>query len=398
MAGALKITSEPTNLRISKGSGWIAGARTPYVLDSPYPVIYLIIEGPDGVGYTLANFPGYSSPYIPTPDGRLTHIHFVFGTNASATITDEGPIVFTLSSDKSSARTGESITFSGKWLPYKDINIYYWTKYFGADWREHVVKTLSDDIGDFVAIAILPSGTTDANGNTITGPTTIEFQACPPGSWPYECGGTSVSNRLPITISPGVPILPTPNTYTKNYLNSYSGPALVEPITIKTLKFFDVGESRPISLEEALFNIVMGIETASLQQGMTLLKVEANYSEDFLNYIFDIEYTYIKPQALSQLKLISAPGAVGSLGGCSRCNSLYPTIQSMIAPLLYYAIIGVIAIIGLYLVYTIVGVVKEIVFNPAGALLAGGIGLILIAGAAIFLLPKAISAIKAVKS
>lgn len=292
-------------------------------------------------------------------------------------VINEGLPVLQFSADKTSAKTGESITFSGKWpTPNQDINIYYWIdRLIGP--HEHVVKTRSDANSNYEVVGILPSDAHNQQDQPITGPSVLLFRACRPEMWPFECIGGTESNVVSITISPGIPIGVTPGTYTKNYpmASTYSGPAVVEPVTVKTLKFFDFAETRTISQEEAMFNILMATETAALQQGLTLLTSSVKYSEDLLYYIFDIEFTYVKPAT-----------GVGGLG-----------IYGLAVPiLLWYAALGVIAIIGLYIVYQIVGTVKEIIFSPAGALLAGGIGIILIAGAAMFILPKLLPAARAV--
>lgn len=291
-------------------------------------------------------------------------------------VINEGPPVLQFSSDKTSAKTGESITFSGKWpTPNQDINIYYWVdRLIGP--HEHVVKARSDANGDYIAVGILPFDAHNQQDQPITGPSVLRFQACRPDIWPFECVDGTESNIVSITISPGTYIGTAPGTYTKNYpmASTYSGPAVVEPVTVKTLKFFDFAETKAISQEEAMFNILMATETAALHQGLVLLTSSIKYSEDLLYYIFDIEFTYVKPAI-----------GVGGLG-----------IYGLVVPvLLWYAALGIIVIIGLYIVYQIVGVARDIIFSPAGALLAGGIGIILIAGAAMFILPKLLPAARA---
>ncbi len=298
-------------------------------------------------------------------------------------VINEGPPILQFSSDKTSAKTGESIILSGKWpTPNQDINIYYWIdRLIGP--HEHVVKTISDANSNYKTVGILPSDAHNQQDQPITGSSVLRFQACRPEIWPFECIDGTESNIVSITISPGTPLSTPPGTYTKNYpkYSSYSGSAVVETIHADTFKYFSPADTRPISLEEAMDNILMGTETTALQQNITPLSIKIDYSEDLLYYKFDIEYTYANPM-----------GSVG-LGYRSEYG-----IQSMILPAipLAYVIVGIIAIIGLALVVWTLITIKEIIFSPAGALLAGGIGLILIAGAAIYILPKLLPAIKAV--
>lgn len=275
-----------------------------------------------------------------------------------------------LGANKASAKTGESITFIGSWIPDSEFNIYYWTKdpYTRLiDWREHIIKTKTDANGDFKTIAILPLDAKDSQGNTIVGSTVLEFQACLPGYWPSECSGTTTSIRVPITISPGG-LIPTPGKYVKTYpiANTYSGPASSETMHISAFKYIDIGEGKPISLEEARVNILMLIENTALQQGVTLLEFDTSYSEGTLYYEFDVKHTYITPA-----------GAVG----------MSIPIMSLAIPVIYLAIGAVILIMALLLIFG-PPEVKDFIWKGVGTAVTGALLLVGIAAAAIFILPR----------
>lgn len=275
-----------------------------------------------------------------------------------------------LVADKTSANTGESITFSGQWYANQELNIYYnttdpYTGIFG--WREHIVKTKTDTNGDFKTVAILPSTARDQQGNPITGPVVLEFRACPPGFWPTECSTSYISNIVPMTISPSTPIGIAPGIYTKNYpmASTYSGPARSESMHISSFKYIDIGEGKPIGMEEAVFNIMMVIENAAIIEGLTLLKSDISYSEGLIYYEFDVTYTMIKP-----------PGAMGNIG-----------LYSLAIPLLYAALAVAAIIIGLLLIFG-PPEVKDLIWKGIGAVASGILLVIGVAVAAFFILPR----------
>lgn len=235
--------------------------------------------------------------------------------------------VITLAANRTIAKTGDSILFTGTYIPNQDLNIYYWVnRTLGP--HEHVIKVRTDCDGQFKCVAILPSDAHNEQDQLITGSSILRFQACTPAtsvfSLLYECGGTDVSNEVRITVSPGTPINATPSTYTKNYPanSTYSGSAVVERIHAENFKYFDVAESKPISIEEALFNILMGIETTNVQKGYNPLTIKIDYNEDALKYYFDIEYTYVNTNTVkitpSADTYVSSGG--GAIGGDPNTN------------------------------------------------------------------------------
>lgn len=225
------------------------------------------------------------------------------GINTS-TIDTNTPIIYdmqgiSLAANKTFAKTGESILFTGNYLPNTDLNIFYWVNRTISP-HEHIITVRTDCNGNFKCIGILSSDIHNEQDQPITQTSALRFQACPVGIYPFECYGSTVSNEVKITISPGTPLGSgsspgSPGTYAKNYPknSTYSGSAVRESIHSEFFRYFSVEDATPISQERQMFNVLMAIETSFVQQKKILLNITVNYSEDLLHYFYDIVYEYI---------------------------------------------------------------------------------------------------------
>lgn len=301
------------------------------------------------------------------------------GCNAICTTTTPDPGAI-LTSDKTSAKGGESIIFSGTWPQANDdvmIKIGEVGVYSVSD---HVVRTKSDSNKNFIAVGILPV-------DRVSTPTKMKFSACSKSDyWPVrECaicvlgwGCGYATNSIEMTISPGVHIPQSP-PYKKTYPagNSYSGPAKREYVKVQPSKLFSWSSGTFLpTLENTIFQTIAAIETAALQQGNVLLDLEVtSYTEDLTSYTIEMNYAYENP----------APASVDGV-----------QVQSMVAPIIAYAAFLVLAaVVAYFVVIPLLQKVEDLIYGPGGkGGIVGFLGIALVLGAGGYLLSKATPAIK----